>query len=276
MGDEDARLRVLVLSGGGTKGIAFLGALSYLQQQARLQDVNTLVGCSIGSVVAALVALDKDLSLHGSTMACLSTYQFELDVDFETMLERFALDPGANLQAFIDAMLGERLTFAQLQQRTGKSLVVSATCVTTRAPVHFDVHTHPDMLVNLALRMSCSIPLLFAPVVYQGRMYVDGALCSRLPMHAVPRDVPALALLLTRPPAPPPVIDSLPMFLYALFDSCAQRSGTVGSDVGYPAVRVLPIAIQAEFAMFQPDMSPEAMRRLWQAGWQAAEAHGGQ
>jgi len=66
----------------------------------------------------------------------------------------------------------------------GKSLTVTATCVTTQLLTWFSHTTTPDMPVALAVRASSSIPFFYQPVVYSGEMYVDGGCIRNLPFDA--------------------------------------------------------------------------------------------
>ena len=46
---------ILVLSSGGSKGLAHLGALSFYEMNNQLTNIHTYVGCSIGSMISLLL-----------------------------------------------------------------------------------------------------------------------------------------------------------------------------------------------------------------------------
>ena len=53
------RIETLVLSGGGMKGVASLGAVSALRRAGALRHVKRVVGTSAGALVAAALAVDR-------------------------------------------------------------------------------------------------------------------------------------------------------------------------------------------------------------------------
>jgi predicted acylesterase/phospholipase RssA len=68
-------------------------------------------------------------------------------------------------------------------------MVVCGSNITKGKPEYFGVDTHPCMSVSLAMRISCSIPLIFTPVVFNGDYYVDAGLYSNFPLdYVVDRD----------------------------------------------------------------------------------------
>ena len=45
------KITKLVFSGGGIKGISYIGIIKYLEDEDLLKNINTIVGTSIGSVL---------------------------------------------------------------------------------------------------------------------------------------------------------------------------------------------------------------------------------
>jgi len=174
------RIETLVVSGGGMKGVASLGAVSALKRAGALKHVRTVVGTSAGALVAAAFATNRaslDL-LEGFAAA-----RYKPDIDLGNLLATFGLDSGRHLDDWIAVLLGGRsYTFRQIQEVFGTRLVVCATNLTERKPEYFCPATSPDMDVALALRMSCTIPLYFSAVTHQGTVYVDGAVSDNFPL----------------------------------------------------------------------------------------------
>ncbi len=169
----------LVVSGGGLKGVAALGAVSVLRRRGVLRHVKTMVGTSAGALVCAILACGKDPREVASRLGPRS---FRPNIDLAGLPRSFGLDTGAGLLDFIDEVLGERLTFAQLHRLHGVKLVVCVTNVAKRCPEYLGPDTHPDLDVALALRMSCSVPLYFAAVnLGPEQVYVDGVISDNFP-----------------------------------------------------------------------------------------------
>ena len=205
----------LVLSGGGSRGVAVLGALRALKQGGALTYIERYVGTSAGAVIAAGMALghDPEWTLQKKVLPT----SLDLEWDFDCLETGFGLDSGTGLQKWIDSVLGcKKYTFAELP-----SLVVCATNVSRREPVYFSAETHPSMDVGLALRISCSIPLLFTAVRFQGDVYVDGCASDNFPLTwATSRGYKTLGLCIESVPGP---ITTLTSFLGALLGSSLRR-----------------------------------------------------
>jgi predicted acylesterase/phospholipase RssA len=167
----------LVLSGGGVGGIATMGCIDVLQRHGVLDGVSTVVGTSVGSLVGALVCMGVHMKTAFEAFVQMDRKALA-SVQLQCMLSDFGLDDGKGLEKLIATFIPPSMTFEQLKTDYGKALVVSATCVTDSERVLFGPHSTPAMSVALAVRISCSIPLVFAAVRHQGKLYVDGSLTS--------------------------------------------------------------------------------------------------
>lgn len=174
------RIETLVVSGGGMKGVASLGAVSALRRAGALKHVQTVVGTSAGALVAAALVTERaDLKLLDD----FSGTRYKPDIDLSRLLATFGLDSGRHLEQWIEALLGHRKwTFGQLRDAYARRLVVCATNLSQRRPQYFSADTSPDMDVGLALRMSCTVPLYFSAVQHDGQVFVDGAVSDNFPL----------------------------------------------------------------------------------------------
>jgi len=184
----------IVLSGGSTKCICQLGALDYLIKKGFINEskLNYLVGASGGSVIAMLMAV-------GYTVDSIWHIVRNMDVssilgnDFPSgilsMDKTYGISDGTFfmkiLQSLVAYMLGGRInvSFKELYQLTGKRLVVIGSCLTTKQTIYFSESSSPDFDIVLAVRISVSIPIIFAPVVIDGMQYIDGALTNPYPFN---------------------------------------------------------------------------------------------
>lgn len=186
------KIKGIVFSGGGLRGFAFIGCLKALEENNIINakegdDIEFYAGCSIGAVMAAMISVGYtatelyDFILHFN-------YEDVKDLNILGFLENYGIETGIKIQEFLRLMLKKKTgfknaTFKELYEKTGKHLVVNATCVNTHTVEYFDYKNNPDMPVALALRMSISLPFLFVPVSYQGKLYVDGGVIDNFPVH---------------------------------------------------------------------------------------------
>lgn len=189
--------------------LSFFGCLQFLEHMGALSGVDTFVGCSAGSLVALMTVLGftpREACAYFMRVGVQEHTVTELDV-FEavfgehTCLESLGLDPGIHWSAFLSAMLFEQLqvrdiTFRQLAKVTGKVLVVCVTNLSKVRREYMSVDTTPDMSVLLAVRMSMAVPVLYAPVLYQGSLYVDGGVLDNLPLAHFDKSGPPATLAL--------------------------------------------------------------------------------
>ena len=247
----------LVVSGGGLKGVAALGAASVLRRRGLLRGVTTMVGTSAGALVCAVLACGRD---PREIAGALGPTSFRPDINLRDLPRSFGLDTGSGLLSFIDGILGERVTFAQLHDRHGIKLVVCVTNVTRRCAEYLGPDTHPDMDVALALRMTCSVPLYFSAVhLGPDAVYVDGVITDNFPCEWAlangARRVLGVRFKSTSGPVP-----TLETYLAALAD-CTMRQ----PSARLPRVDVLQLDTGATAAL-NLNASRAHMRALYRAG----------
>lgn len=252
------RVETLVLSGGGMKGVAALGAVSALRRAGALRDVKRVVGTSAGALVGAALAVDR---ASAKLVGELAGLQYVPDIDLSRMLGSLGVDSGRHLDAWIRTLLGEAYTFRGVRERHGVDLVVCATDLSRRRAEYFGPDTAPDMDVATALRMSCAIPLCFAAVRHQGRLYVDGAVTDNFPVDwaAARYGREGVLGIGFRPNSGADPSRGLEDYVVALVE-CSTRRALATSDH-----RILRLETGAHSA-FDFSMNRKQLRRLYASG----------
>lgn len=257
-------VETLVVSGGGMKGVASLGAVVALKRAGALDSLKTVVGTSAGALVAAAVATDR---ASFKVLQSLVQTSYEPDIDIARLLASFGIDSGRHLDRWIATLLGGAPTFAEVHRRRGIKLVVCATNLTERRAEYFSVDTVPDMDVALALRMSCSIPLYFSAVRHGGRVYVDGAVSDNFPLDWASSECgPGGVLGIAFKPRAANPGSGLEDYVGALIECSTRRSYGRDDDR-----RVIMLDTGARSA-FEFDMAHRDMKRLYCAGAKQARA----
>lgn len=158
----------LALSGGFAHGIAHLGVIKVLEEYG--VRVDALAGTSVGSVVAAAYASGcplADMIKEGRNVRWKTFGRWTVD--------RLGLATNERMEA----MLSRVVRCARFEDLR-KPLAVVAADISTGEPVIF----RSGELIP-PLRASCSFPGLFVPISYQGRLLVDGAIVSSVPVGAL-------------------------------------------------------------------------------------------
>jgi NTE family protein len=163
----------LALGGGAAFGIAHVGVLQVLEQNDI--PIDLVAGTSMGSVIAIgyaagrnaseLVEMAKQLGTRWKTMSML---------DFT--LSKPGILRGDRLIRILSPLLGGVETFEDLHLpcRTVATDIDNGERVTIQTG-----------RLDMALRASCSVPMVWSPVAYQGRSLVDGAVVDPVPAEVV-------------------------------------------------------------------------------------------
>ena len=196
----------VVLSSGGARGILALGAASELLRAKVFDRAKSFCGCSIGAVIAAGLVL-------GRTPRSMLEVAIKHPLEADIAPSNYGLDSGKGLAKWIRRMLGlkQPTTLAQVFQTHRVRLVICVCNVTDRVAEYWSHENYPDMDLVYALRVSCSVPLVFAAVKRNGKMYVDGAVADSLPIARPER---TLAIAFAPPKSAP--IDTIESFVRAL------------------------------------------------------------
>lgn len=178
----------IVLSGGASKGLAYIGVLKYFEEHPELvKNINEYVGCSVGAFSAMLMILGYK---SDSLMNIFNNYNLESikNLKVSNLFTDYGLDNGDKLQTFIKIFIKKKIdndliTLNELYDITKKKLITVVTNVNTKKTEYISKDTYPDMPVYLAVQMSMAIPLLFKPIEYNGILYVDGAITCNFPIN---------------------------------------------------------------------------------------------
>lgn len=178
--------KILVLSGGGIKGISFIGALHALYELNILQNIHTFAGTSVGSLILFLCIIGyKPTELFEFIKA------FDLNklksISVSLFLESYGLDSGdkvvKTLIKFMDTLnIKHDISFLELFNKTNKTFIVTTVNVSEQKAEYLSYLTQPTMPVVQAIRMSISIPFVFTPIQFNNCLYVDGGCIDNFPL----------------------------------------------------------------------------------------------
>jgi predicted acylesterase/phospholipase RssA len=183
------RPHTIVLSGGGVRALAHIGALEVLEKNGILGRVRRWVGLSAGALVAFALTIGYTLrDLHDiSTRIDLELLQ-DLEEGPFAFFDKLGLDTGCKLKKFLAALLSVRglspaITFQQLAEMKMPELVIYAADLQNGCSRCFSAASTPAAPVVDSLRASMSLPIYFQPIVdgETGHMLTDGAILGMYP-----------------------------------------------------------------------------------------------
>ena len=186
------QIKNLVFSGSGSKIFMHIGFVKYLVENKLFSNINTFIGTSGGAIMSTILAIGYNLDIISELFLKLKYEQLE-KIDTYSVLnffDTYGIDSGENMERVLRIMLKNKLgsthlTFKELYEKTGNSLVVCSTNINKHKEVFFDKKNYPDLDVIEATLMSLSIPLLFVPRKYNNDMYVDGGIMCHYPIEYI-------------------------------------------------------------------------------------------
>ncbi len=186
--NKDRGLKYTCLFGGGAiRGLAFIGAIKALEE-LNIEPVK-FGGSSVGAIFASLYAfgytsnelkekfidinfnLFKDIQFGFGKAPALSKGNVFLDWIRELLEDKFYQSVNPKIER-------KPITFKDLD----KDLVIITTDLKDFTSQEFSRYTTPDYEIASAIRISCCMPGLMQPVMYQDKFLVDGDLQKSVPM----------------------------------------------------------------------------------------------
>ena len=158
----------LALSGGGAKGFAHIGVFKLLEECGLMPDV--IVGTSVGALMGALFT---DGYTADEIKELFSGREFSEFAQLQ--LPKSGLFDSKSFRHFLRRNLRAK-TFEELKT----PLIVMATDLDNG-----ESHEFRSGPIVEAVTASCSIPIIFSPVVINGVHYVDGGLFHNFPVSII-------------------------------------------------------------------------------------------
>lgn len=180
----------IIFSGGGVKGIAYIGIIKYLEELKMVGsvklEVNEVCGVSIGSLVGLLYTVGYTYQeLYDEIM---QTKMDEMqDFKIKNFITKYGMDNGKIMTSWIESLLMRKglnkdTTLRDIWNKYRINFRVVVTNVNRYNIEIFDYIKNPNLKVIKAVRMSTSIPFVFCAERYNDNIYVDGGVLNNFPI----------------------------------------------------------------------------------------------
>lgn len=208
-GVTDRSVDFVCFSGGGVKGVAFVGAVRALEEWQLTTRVCFWVGTSAGAIVAACVALgmrsdDMERILRAASFprffdvggkSVSSSWWSKIQGfkdGFTELISRWGMARGDEFERWFEGIVESLgwhrdVTLMDLFRATGKHLVTTTTDVGEASTVVMSRSSHPTMRVVDAVKSSMLYPFVFQPRVDRtagvSKLFIDGGLLVNFPIQ---------------------------------------------------------------------------------------------
>ena len=181
----------LVLSGGGMKGVIFIGALRYMYIENLHKNITHIAANSIGSFVALFITFKLTIeeieqiiyeSKDDNNLCYIPTK------NYYKIISELGLCSIAYFMEHLKKLLRIKypdmndMTFKEVSKRFGVNLYFSTTNINRCENRIFSIDDTPDISVFTACEASMSIPLIFNPIAIEDEYYYDGAFSNNFPI----------------------------------------------------------------------------------------------
>jgi predicted acylesterase/phospholipase RssA len=181
----------LVLSGGGMRGVIFIGALRYLYIENLHKNITHIAANSIGSFVALFITFKLTIeeietiiynSIGDNNLCKIPTK------NYYKIISNLGLCSISHFMEHLRKLLRIKypdmkdITFMEASKRFGINLYFSTTNINRCENRIFSIEDTPDISIFTACEASMAIPLIFNPVVIDGEYYYDGAFTNNFPV----------------------------------------------------------------------------------------------
>ncbi|MBI5117489.1 patatin-like phospholipase family protein [Candidatus Poribacteria bacterium] len=169
----------VVLSGGGLRGLAHIGALRAIRSLGI--PIHEYIGTSMGSLICSLAAGGMDIEEMERHALALRSEDI-LDLGLLHMVRKglgaSSLYRGETLHQYIETIVPID-SFKLLD----KPLLVNSVELSRGEEVYWGSEGLNDVPVHEAVYASCAVPGIFPPSKIGGSYYVDGGVGTNVPVH---------------------------------------------------------------------------------------------
>lgn len=181
----------LTIGGGSFKGLCFIGALDYLHTKNLINVIDNFYGCSVGSLIGILYIIGYKPCEMLKILLKLNLNDYS-NFSINNLEKSFSLLDD-NFFNICNNIFSEKeninITIKDFVNKYGININIFAVNINTRQIVNFNTQNFPDLKVVTAIKASCSVPILFPPVIINNEYYVDGCFkCLNGDFHRSKKD----------------------------------------------------------------------------------------
>ena len=177
----------LVLQGGGIKGLSYIGALRYLEENNI--KIDYIAGSSVGAIIGSLIACGYDSYELEDIINNISINTLIKELSPKEKIKNKGLYSIKNLEEYLEKLLlkKNKRVFSDIKIGNNyKAIFITTSLKHKRIFVlPYDLkylNINPDTFpIAKAVAMSASIPLFYEPYKLNNNLFIDGGISDNYP-----------------------------------------------------------------------------------------------
>lgn len=177
---------ILVMSGGGIRGIVHVGVLKALEEYRILEKIKKYAGTSIGTIIIGLYIFGYEPK---ELWEFIKEYNFRntQEINILEIFENYGIDSGKKFKELIKKLMLKKninteITMKELYNKTKKEFIITRVCINDNSIEYISYKKYPHIKVLDAMMSSMSIPFIYKPIKENEKYYVDGGILDNYPI----------------------------------------------------------------------------------------------
>lgn len=189
--NNQRKIKHIVISGGSIWGLSAYGIIyeAICCGFLNIDDIASIYGTSIGAIIGLICSLKIDHNIIKDFLINRpweNIYKRSLSSVLEIFDKKGFIQQNFFIESFTPLLkavdLELNITMKELYCYNGIDFHIYVTELNSFHLVDISHKTHPDWLVLDAITASCSIPLLFSPLIKENNCYIDGGFFLNYPI----------------------------------------------------------------------------------------------
>lgn len=182
-------ITTLVISGGAYNGLIELGVLQRLSEKGtyNINNIERIHGTSVGAFIAVLLALKLDWNdlvdyfINRPWHKLLSVDPIELYTKKGLFDAQFFVNALDNLFK-AKGLDVSTISLREFKAYSGINISMYVIKMSSFSLIELSHDSNPDLRLVDAITMTCGMPVIFRPVLYNGEYYLDGGIIANYPL----------------------------------------------------------------------------------------------
>jgi len=201
---EEHTIKHIVISGGGHTGFTFYRLLREHSKKGfwKIENIQSIYSTSVGSFLSVLLCLKYDWDITDAFLI-KRPWQNIFNFNLQSILQVFDKRGIYGVEVMYDIFkplfsgldLSTDITMRELYEFSGIEIHIYTTDLNSFECVDISHKTHPEWRVVEAVYSSCTLPILFSPLIKENSCYIDGGFLNDYPLQfcindgAIPEEI---------------------------------------------------------------------------------------